>query len=192
MYNIRNTSGRNLAIMLERGGFILRPNTYLDMDKHCSRKWIAANFDLRKLIRTGHLQVVHDSYATLPNAPVKSVQRSVQVITIPQKTMSRVPVQVVDLASMPDVEVDENKNIHLPDKIEEKSKPMVESVVAEEKIELVLPIVEDPPPKEVLAEESLEPPVEKILAPPRPARREDDIFSGFDSSRTPKLKRRKR
>lgn len=187
MFNVRNMSGRNLAIMLEKGGSIMRPNAHLDMDKLCSRKWIASNPDFRKLLRTGHLQLVHDSYATLAGPPIKDIRHPVQVTVAPKKVAARAaPAQVVDLASMPDVEVDEEKCVlHLPvekpQAVEAKVAQEEILIADEEKIESVGPVGEDPPPVDVKAVEE--------EATPVPVK--NDVFGGFESSRTPKLKRRK-
>ena len=127
MYNVRNMSGRNLAIMLEKGGSIMRPNAYLDMDKTCSRKWIASNCDFRKLLRTGYLQLVHDSYAALTAAPVRDIRRQVHVPAVLSRPVPRAAqAHVVDLVNMPDVEVGEDKQIHIPERVEAKVEAKVE------------------------------------------------------------------
>lgn len=116
MYNVRNTSGRILAIRLEKGGVAMRPNSHLDLDTCCSRKWIDSNADLRKLRIQGYILLVHDSYAPpLPKAPTKNIQRPIKVSALPKKDIAQQPVQIVDLEATPDVEVDDDKQIVLPE-----------------------------------------------------------------------------
>lgn len=216
MYNVRNTSGRILALMLEKGGCSMRPNSHLDLDKFCSRKWIDSNADLRKLRIQGHLQLVHDSYAPpLPKAPIKNIQRPVQVSATPKKAIVQQPVQIVDLESTPDIEVDDNKQIILPEPQAEAqaevklvevnaTHPMALSLedlvgpedgtkteVSEEKVEAVSPVLPDPEPKEVeadLFEATREITAAPLQSEPKPAL---DISAGFDASRLPKMKRRR-
>jgi len=107
MYNVRNVCGRDLAIQLEKGGVILRPNKCVDLDQRCSRKWINANFDIRKLITKGFLQVTHDSRAVLPKAPVRPVVRAQPMVAIASRIVSNKPVEIVDLVSFPDVEIND-------------------------------------------------------------------------------------
>jgi hypothetical protein len=105
MYNVRNVCGKDLAIQLEKGGVILRPNKCTDLDLRCSRKWINSNFDIRKLITKGFLQVTHDSRVVLPSAPVRPVIRVQPVVADDSRTVSSKPVEIIDLVSFPDVEI---------------------------------------------------------------------------------------
>ncbi len=113
MYNIQNCSGKNVALMLERGGYVLRPSQYLDLDKLCSRKWIINNFDLKKLFQTGTLRLVHDSTVVLAKAPTRIITRY-QTPAGEARVASNKPVEVIDLSKHPDVEVDESGRIHKP------------------------------------------------------------------------------
>jgi hypothetical protein len=137
MYNIQNTSGKNVALMLERGGFVLKPSQYLDLDKHCVRKWIHANKDIQRLILTHAIRLVHDSEVELKKAPIKHIARpNVE----PSRVVSNKPVEIVDLSAHPDVEVDEMGRVvrseglekTLPQELkkvfEEGTKELVESV----------------------------------------------------------------
>lgn len=144
MYNVRNVSGKDLAIMLEKGGVILRPNKCVDLDLYCSRRWILSNFDLRKLVTKGFLQLTHDSRAVLPKAPVKPIHRMPVVGITSKKVVSNKPVEVVDLVSFPDVEIDDRGQVNI----------QKDAVAVEAPVEVTAKVVE--PAK-------VEPPVEETL-----------------------------
>jgi hypothetical protein len=131
MYNIQNSSGKNIALMLERGGCVLRPGKYLDLDTMCSRKWILANRDIKHLLRVNALRLVHDSDQTIPEQPIKPITRYVTPAGT-TKVVSVKAVDVIDLSQQPDVEVDELGRVYTPEAI-------VEPVVAE-------PVIQEPDP----------------------------------------------
>jgi hypothetical protein len=119
MYNIQNSSGKNVALMLERGGYVMRPGKYLDLDTMCSRKWILANYDIKRLLQTQMLRLVHDSEQVIPAHPVKPITRYVTPAG-DTRVISTKAVEVLDLSEHPDVEIDELGRVHTPEVVAEK------------------------------------------------------------------------
>ena len=136
MYNIQNSSGKNVALMLERGGCVLRPGKYLDLDTMCSRKWILANRDIKHLLQVNALRLVHDSDQTIPEQPTKPITRYVTPAGN-AKVVSIKAVEVIDLSRHPDVEVDELGRVHTPEAIVEKPVVVPMPTVAE-------PVIQEP------------------------------------------------
>jgi hypothetical protein len=133
MYNIQNASGKNIALMLERGGFILRPGKYLDLDVHCSRPWITANFDVKRLIQTGAVRLVHDSNQSIPSIPIRPILRYINS-TGASKVLSTKPVEIVDLSENPDVEVDDLGRVHKDEPVEDKGSDTLAPIASIEAI----------------------------------------------------------
>lgn len=179
MYNVRNVCGKDLAIQLEKGGVILRPNKCTDLDQRCSRKWINSNFDIRKLITKGFLQVTHDSRAALPKAPVRPIIRAQQsVATVPSRVVSNKPVEIIDLVSFPDVEINDTGRVTVAqpevvsEKIVERAEPITvpdfpvpEALVAEP-VPVVEPLIEVSPVFEAAPVEVASEPVLEVVPAP--------------------------
>lgn len=154
MYNVRNVCGKDLAIQLEKGGVILRPNKCTDLDLRCSRKWINSNFDIRKLITKGFLQVTHDSRVVLPSAPVRPIIRVQPMVAEDSRTVSSKPVEIIDLVSFPDVEITDIGRVSVakpevePITVPDLPVPLSEPV--SEPVEVVtVAVVEEPAPEPV-------------------------------------------
>lgn len=87
MYKVQNTKPGNLPIDLEQGSITLGPGQTIDLDEHCSRKWIKTNILLQKLLAVKALRLVHDSQVTIPKAPIKKVVKR----TVPAKRKRPLP-----------------------------------------------------------------------------------------------------
>jgi hypothetical protein len=149
MYNIQNASGRNIALMLERGGYVFRPGKYLDLDSLCTRKWINANYDIKRLKETGAIRLVHDSEEHIPSIPVKPITRY-KTPAGDNRIVSTNAVEVMDLSAQPDVEVDELGRLHKPDDTQPVAP--VTPVVEAQPIPVVAEVViQEPVPEPVVA-----------------------------------------
>ena len=69
MYKVQNITPGNVPVDLEQGSIILQSGKFLDLDLHCSRKWIKHNNILRILLGSGALRLVHDSEEKVIIAP---------------------------------------------------------------------------------------------------------------------------
>lgn len=200
MYNIQNASGRNIAFMLERGGYVLRPGKYLDLDSLCTRKWINANYDIKRLKETGAIRLVHDSEERLSSTPVKPITRY-RTPAGDNRVVSTNAVEVMDLSLQPDVEIDDLGRLHKPDDTQPAA-PVVEAqpvpVVAEVAIQ-------EPVPEPVVAAPVQEVPTEKafeifevaetvleddkpLVSVPAAQEKEIEVSSSFHSRKNKKKK----
>jgi len=89
MYKVQNTTSGNLPVDLMQGSITLTPGKSVDLDEHCSRKWIKASVALQHLLAVGALHLIHDSLTVIHKAPIKKVTRIIQsppiAATLPPK-----------------------------------------------------------------------------------------------------------
>jgi hypothetical protein len=72
MYNIQNISNFTIPMRVEKGGIILMPGQYFDLDKVCSRKFIGQSSELNKYMESQSIRLVHDSEIALPSTTIRS------------------------------------------------------------------------------------------------------------------------
>jgi hypothetical protein len=150
MYQIQNVSGSNVAMMLERGGIVLRPSQYLDLETSCSRIWIFSSLDLKHLLEVGTLRLVHDSEQGVPSQPIGDVfstQKHVEPIKVKA-------VEIVDLSEHPDIEVDDFGRV-VTSAVEWIPETPVEKILVQEAKESVVPKLPELPKVDEQAEEKL-------------------------------------
>ena len=87
MYKVQNMSNGMVSFTLPKGGMMLTPGRYLDLDLYASREWLATSVEIQRLLVTHTLRLVHDSTVGVSGTPIRyAPTTSVKTVPVPIST----------------------------------------------------------------------------------------------------------